>query len=252
MIYITGDCHGDFRRFSTKNFPEQKSMTKNDVVIICGDFGGIWCKEDSRKIKEENYWLDWLNKKPFTTLFVCGNHENFERLYQFPVEEWKGGKVHKVRDSIFHLMRGEIFEIGEKTIFAFGGAVSHDIADGIIEMDDDWKKKANKWYKEGKMFRVKGLSWWEEELPTEEEMANGRKSLTENGNKVDLIVSHCLYSSFVESVGYGLYERDSLTDYLEGVKNNVQYEKWFCGHYHVDRNINDNDTILYEEIVKVS
>ena len=79
MIYVTGDTHGDFRRFSTDIFPEQKEMTKEDFVIICGDFGGIWCQEDNRKaMKNENYWLDWLDQKPFTTLFVCGNHENFD------------------------------------------------------------------------------------------------------------------------------------------------------------------------------
>ena len=26
MIYLTGDCHGDFHRFNTKNFPEQKKV----------------------------------------------------------------------------------------------------------------------------------------------------------------------------------------------------------------------------------
>lgn len=40
MIYITGDTHAEFSRFSTKRFPEQKEMTKDDYVIICGDFGG--------------------------------------------------------------------------------------------------------------------------------------------------------------------------------------------------------------------
>ena len=38
-IYITGDCHGDYRRFSTEIFPEQYTMGKSDYVIVCGDFG---------------------------------------------------------------------------------------------------------------------------------------------------------------------------------------------------------------------
>lgn len=41
MIYITGDCHSDFRRFSTNIFSEQVEMTKDDFVITCGDFGGV-------------------------------------------------------------------------------------------------------------------------------------------------------------------------------------------------------------------
>lgn len=43
-IYVTGDCHGSFSRFSTKNFMQQRNMDKKDYVIICGDFGGISVK----------------------------------------------------------------------------------------------------------------------------------------------------------------------------------------------------------------
>ena len=73
-IYITGDCHGDYRRFSAKRFPEQKEMTKDDCVIICGDFG-FWSYD-----KEQLWWRKWLEEKPFTTLWVDGNHENFDLL----------------------------------------------------------------------------------------------------------------------------------------------------------------------------
>ena len=95
MIYITGDCHGNFERFNPSIFPEQNEMTKKDYVIICGDFGGVWNRDEESK--EETMVLDWLDSRPFTTLFVCGNHENFDRLYQYPIEDWHGGKVHKIR-----------------------------------------------------------------------------------------------------------------------------------------------------------
>ena len=134
MIYITGDCHSDFTRFSTKKFPVQKDMTKNDYVIICGDFGGVW--NYMYENTSEKYWLDWLNDKNFTTLFVDGNHENFTRLYEYPIKQWCGGKVHKIRDSVFHLMRGEIYNIDGKKFFTFGGASSHDIRDGILNLDE--------------------------------------------------------------------------------------------------------------------
>ena len=35
MIFVTGDCHANFEKFSTKNFPEQKELTRNDYVIVC-------------------------------------------------------------------------------------------------------------------------------------------------------------------------------------------------------------------------
>ncbi len=66
MIYITGDCHADFRRFSIKNFPEQREMTKDDYIIICGDIGGVWNRFEESP--EETNKLDWLDERPFTTL----------------------------------------------------------------------------------------------------------------------------------------------------------------------------------------
>lgn len=73
MIFITGDTHADVRRFNHNNFPEQSEMTKDDYVIVCGDFGLVFSQVES---KGEQYWLDWLERKSFTTLFVDGNHEN--------------------------------------------------------------------------------------------------------------------------------------------------------------------------------
>ena len=72
MIYITGDCHGNFCRFEDNIFYEQGEMTKEDYVIVCGDFGGVWRKDNESP--EEAEKLDWLNDRPFTTLFVDGNH----------------------------------------------------------------------------------------------------------------------------------------------------------------------------------
>src|SRR5699024_4647782 len=112
-IYITGDCHGDYRRFSTEIFPEQYTMGKNDYVIVCGDFG-YWSED-----REQLWWRKWLDKKPFTTLWVDGNHENYDLLAVCPVEEWNGGKVQHVAPSIIHLMRGQVYDIDGCRIFAF-------------------------------------------------------------------------------------------------------------------------------------
>jgi hypothetical protein len=57
-------------------------------------------------------------------------------LNAYPVEEWHGGKVHKIRPSVIHLMRGQVYELQGKKFFTFGGAQSHDISGGILELDD--------------------------------------------------------------------------------------------------------------------
>lgn len=255
MIWITGDIHGDPRRLSSDCFPEQKEMTKDDVVIICGDFGLVW--DYTGEGASEHYWLKWLEEKPFTTIFVCGNHENFDRLYQYPVKEWHGGKVHEIRPHVLHLMRGEVFDIEGLKFFAFGGASSHDIRDGIVDPadfadKDDLMKHLKNLYNQGKQYRIKGVSWWEQELPTEDEMKNGEENLKKVGKKVDYIISHSPSASTIALLGHGLYEQDILTAYLEDIRANTEYKKHFCGHMHVNRAVNANDIILYEQLVRIS
>ena len=160
MIYIMGDTHSDFRRFQKSIFPEQMEMTKEDYCIITGDFGGVWYGvNDKAHRKAEDYNLDELNNRSFTTLFVPGNHENYARLMsdEFLVKEWNGGMVKEIRPSILMLMRGEMYEIDGAKFFAFGGASSHDITDGILDgADPDWKTKALQLQRHGKyFFRIK-------------------------------------------------------------------------------------------------
>lgn len=244
MIYITGDTHSDFSRFTEENFPIQSEMTKDDYVIICGDFGGVWTfEEESLREKEA---LDWLNNKNFTTLFVDGNHENYTRLYNYPIEEWKGGKVHKIRDSILHLMRGEIFNIDNKKIFAFGGAKSHDIQDGILNLDEE--EKIYEYRKRGAYFRIRDFSWWDLELPTKQEMENGIKNLEKINYKVDYIISHCCPTN-VQALINPTYKRDILTDYLQQISEKCTFKRWYFGHYHDYKQVNSQFTLLYENIV---
>jgi hypothetical protein len=126
MITITGDTHGNFLRFGSRYFPAGRAMSRKDYVIVCGDFG-IWDES-----KESHYWLDWLDRKPFTTLFIDGNHENLDLLSRYPIRQWQGGSVHQIREHILHLMRGQVFEIDGITFFTMGGAASHDIGSGIL------------------------------------------------------------------------------------------------------------------------
>ncbi len=244
MIYITGDCHANFHRLSTKIFPEQKEMTKEDFVIITGDFGGIWDYKGENA--QEKNWLNWLEQKPFTILFVDGNHENHARLNEFPVKEFHGGKVHEIRPSILHLMRGEVFELQGETIFTFGGARSHDMKDGIFEPGD---RRIKQWkYDYNKEFRVNRQTWWEEEMPSKEEMQYGLENLKKHGNKVDIILSHCTSSSIQKKIKEA-FAPDELTEYFEQLEQLIDYKYWIFGHYHIDQKVDEKHFALYHQIV---
>lgn len=248
MIYVTGDCHCDFRRFTRhKRELLPFKLKSNDYVIVCGDLGLLWADD-----KEYEYNKEWLGSLPFKILWVQGNHENYSMINEFPVEEWNGGKVrHIVRDKIILLERGQVFEIEGKTFFTFGGASSHDISDGILDRNDpDFRSKLLDLKRKNKyMYRILNESWWKEELPTDEEMSEGYANLEKVGNKVDYVITHCCSSELEEMLNYK--DHDKLTDFFNYVEKFVDFQHWYFGHYHQDFTIDDKHTMLYYRIVPI-
>lgn len=249
-IYITGDIHRDPTRFSTKNFPEQKEMTKDDIMIILGDFGLIW---NQMETNYEKYWLNWLENKPFCTVFIDGNHENFDRLNTYPIETWHGGKVQKIRPNIIHLMRGQVFEIEDKTFFTFGGASSHDVQDGILRPDDpNFKRKQKALDRQtNAMYRIHRINWWPQEMPNETEMTEGIKNLKKQNNTVDFILTHSPYTSVLKDIDG--YQPDNLSDYLQKIKQTTMYKQWLFGHIHANTAFHQDKAIaIYNKIIRIA
>ena len=83
-------------------------------------------------------------------------------------------------------------------------------------------------------------------------MEEGRKNLALHGNEVDYIVSHCCASSTQALISDGMFKPDILTSYLEEVRQTVKYKKWFFGHYHDNQNVNTEEILLYEQIIRIS
>lgn len=247
MIYVTGDCHGNYARFNRKYFSPRTEMSKDDYVIICGDFG-LWDTS-----KEQKYWLDWLENLPFTLLWVDGNHENFDLVETYPIEEWHGGKVQFIRPSVVHLMRGQVYELQGKKFFTFGGAQSHDIAGGIVEKDDiEGRRHCEAAYQFGGIpYRVNHESWWEQELPSESELEEGRRNLEKHSWKVDYIISHCAALSSQSLLLVKNEEPNRLTLFFEEIKERCTFSHWYFGHYHRDGQINDRETVVYCEKIRI-
>ena len=222
MVFVTGDCHGNFARFEQKHFSEQANMTKDDAVIIAGDFGGVWFG-DSR----DDETLDWLERLPFTLAFVCGNHENYDALERYPVAEWHGGKVHRVRPHVLHLMRGQIFELEGCRFFTMGGAKSHDTN-----------------------HRINHISWWRQELPSDEEYSEALQNLERYNWQVDYIITHCAPTS-IALMGSRHNEADRLTDFLQEVRERTKYHYWLFGHYHDNKAVDEKHILLWEQIVQI-
>ena len=57
-LYVKGDIHGNPSSFSSSAFPEGKTLTREDYVLISGDVGTVWNYKG--ETANESYWLDWL------------------------------------------------------------------------------------------------------------------------------------------------------------------------------------------------
>lgn len=246
MVYVTGDCHGNFQRFGMRYLPGQKAMDRDDYIIVCGDFG-FWSDTP-----EEEYWLDWLEKKPFTILWADGNHENFARLNELPVHKWHGGKVHFIRPHVIHLMRGQLYSIEGCTFFTMGGAQSHDIEDGILDPEaSDFEETLQRLRdRDRKRFRILGRSWWPEELPSDAEYMEALNTLELAGWKADYVITHCAPTSIARTMNRH-YQPDALTDFLELVNRKLDFKCWFLGHYHGNRALTAKHILLWEQIVQI-
>lgn len=251
MIYITGDTHGNFARFSRKSrFRRLAQPAEGDYVIVCGDFGLLW-----QRNAELRYNLEIMSRYPFTLLWVQGNHENYDMIAEYPMELWKGGKVrHIVRDKVILLERGQIFSIDGRKFFTFGGASSHDVQGGILDLDSPDFAEKKKWAdRRGLSYRVKNISWWEQELPTEEEIQAARDNLRRADYTVDYVITHCcctrLQSEICHRYGaHDVYEADILTDFFDELEAYLNYKTWYFGHMHSDVRVDEKHFLLYEGI----
>ena len=139
-------------------------------------------------------------------------------------------------------MRGEIFDIDNKKYFTFGGAKSHDIQEGILNLDEE--EKIYEYRKRGAYFRIRDYSWWDLELPNEDEMKNGINNLERVNYKVDYIITHCCPTSVQAILSGGTYKKDYLTDYLQKISEKCEFKKLFFGHYHHNKQIDSKYMLL--------
>ena len=232
-VYVMGDCH-----IGARTGDEDKLFTLNagpeDTAIICGDFGAVWAGDDyvlsgeySRNTRDGEV-LDGLEDLPFTICFIDGNHENHVALAKYPEIDFHGGRAHKLRNNVFHLMRGEIYEIEGFKCLTIGGAASID-----------------KWH------RTENVDWWSQECPTNEEI-NAMYEKLKGVKEVDYVFTHqiplvfkrLLFSYYPDS------EDKYLMQFFDEIYNDIKLKKWFAGHYHTDR-ICYNLQILYDEVVEL-
>ena len=227
MIYVCGDTHGEIDLDKVINYFEDLKMydtvSKDDYLIILGDVSVCW---DGGTGDQEVQRL--LNELPVTVLWLDGNHEGFPEIDNYPVSDWKGGKVQHINGTI-HLMRGQVYTIDGKKIFTFGGGCSVD-----------------------QHLRTPYVSWWPEEMPSRDEYDEGILNLERNDYTVDYILTHTCPLTIANILASGNPDSRELelNRYFDFVAESVEFEHWYFGHWHVDENFSQY-TCLYNEIVEL-
>lgn len=229
MVYVTGDTHIpiDVSKLNTANFPQQRCLTRDDYVIVLGDFGLLW-----RKDKTYEHWLKWLESKPFTVLWIDGNHENHEWLRSIPTTKWRGGRIRRIGKNIIHLDRGSIFDFGGKYFFVMGGAASVD-----------------------RESRIEGISWWPQEVPSYAESEKALRSIERHhadGLRIDYVLTHTCPTEVIRPMFDVRPMDDPTTKLLSSVNALVADEMagWYFGHWHVDTDCGKYHC-LYQTVLQI-
>ena len=224
MIYITGDTHGSFER--VESFCERMKTKREDILIILVD-----ARKNYSGLRYDRLKKELLEELPITIFAIHGNHE--QRPYtieSYKEREWNGGIVYYEEDfpSILFAKDGEIFNLGGFQTIVMGGAYSID-----------------------KTYRLAyGYGWWEDEQPSDEIKRYVENQLDSVKWNIDVVLSHTTPLKYepveVFMTGVDQSKVDKTTEIsLDKIENRLSYKKWYCGHYHTEKKI-DNLEIMFE------
>lgn len=210
MIYITGDTHREFYKL------HDVEKNKDNMLIILGDVGiNYYLDERDKKLKEQ------LNSYNIKLFCIQGNHEERpEKISTYKEIDMFGGKVFIEEEypNLIFAKNGELYDIDNKKVLVIGGAYSVD-----------------------KNYRIiYGYPWFKDEQLNKEEMDNILNKY--KGQYIDIVLSHTCPLKYepTEVFMKGIDQSDidkSMERFLDKVEQSINYDKWYCGHYHTEKQI---------------
>lgn len=230
MIVVTGDLH---REYDIRKLDEIAGISKvPSVVLIAGDFGGIWFdgSEDDNGVfqisEKDAAFINRLSQYPFKIISCLGNHENYDVINRLPRTSAYGGKVIRLSDNVELLDRGYVYTIEGYNILSIGGAMSMD-----------------------RIYRQEHISFWMDEVISSDDIQRAFTQLKIFKNKVDFVLTHTCPLSVLEyelnnskddnyeaKIKFAL-ENDPSAKLLDKVKDQILFRTWYYGHFHIDKKI---------------
>lgn len=218
MIYITGDTHREFNRLNGLD------IKKNDMLIILGDSCiNYYLNKEDERLKR------YLNSFKYKFFIVRGNHEERpENISTYKEVDMFGGKVYmeSAFKNLIFAKDGEVYNIDDKKVLVLGGAYSVD-----------------KYYRI--LYRYE---WFKDEQLNDTEKKNILEKV--KGKHFDVVLSHTsplkyeATEAFVLNIDQSTVDK-SMEEFLDKVEESIDYDKWYCGHYHIEKQI-DKMEFMFE------
>ncbi len=163
---------------------------------------------------------------------IHGNHE--ERPYltgNYEEKEWHGAiaYIEEAYPNLVFAKDGEIYDFNGKKAIAIGGAYSID-----------------------KYYRLShGEAWFESEQADEEIMRYVEAQLDACDWQVDYVLTHTVpiecepVWAFIPGIDQSKVDK-TMEKWLQQIMDNLEFEKWYAGHYHVESEEN-GVRIMFED-----
>lgn len=206
---VAGDWHGSLVEAVTQlRIAQQVGASR---IVQVGDFGFGMQEKFITNVQRE------AQKFGIPIDFVDGNHENFAKLLQYPLN---AAGVRPIGPWLRHLPRAYAWEVDGVRFAAMGGAIS---------VDKEWRIDAE-------LAGNRPKSWW-----SEEEQSPGELERFEALGKIDVLFTHDCASTFPFSAMGGPFagakgpvfdQANRHHDLLSRAAIQLQPQLWFHGHMH--------------------
>ena len=240
--FITGDKHRNFQ--NVKRFCRDIGTRRKDVLIILGDAGFNYF-EDARdsELKKQ------VSRLNITLFCIHGNKENRpQNVGTYGIRSFCGGKVYyePKYPNIFFAIDGEIYTFEGKKYMVVGGAHS---VDKMRCLEED-------------------KPFWEDEMPSDAIKAKVEEQLESENNAIYGMMTHTcpinylpteMFISTRQNAGIKatpkkkkpkkVFQPDidrSTEEWLGDLEKKLTYEVWYCGHYHIDKQIDKVHMMCHE------
>eukprot|EP00118_Oscarella_pearsei_P002074 m.9418 g.9418 ORF g.9418 m.9418 type:complete len:413 (+) comp21343_c0_seq2:21-1259(+) len=227
-IAVEGCCHGELDKiYATIELIEQKHKIKVDLLLCCGDFQSVRNPKDLesmavppkyRQMQSFHKYYTGEKTAPVLTLFVGGNHEASDYLWELPLGGW-------VAPNIFYLGRSGVVNFKGLRIGGISGIFkSHDYHKGHFEFPPFDQKTMRSVYhiREYEVFKCKLISkpidiFFSHDWP---------RGIYHHGDLDQLLRAKPFFREDISTNSLGAPP-------LEELLNILKPSYWFSGHLHV-------------------